>query len=433
MRDIFEDIKKDLRELENSLAFQVPYFRYDGNVYLVSNNLLKNKFLRQQYIKDCKLNLNFSDRQNLPPIVKSYRSLLALLALKMERDLEAEPLKSALDNSSSWYQGEDLIVKLSLVKSQMQYLLTILNGYLIGEYSFKSVPPNYTQDFLESDLDGFKFDTDEVDISIDLTGLKTNGIPDMEKIKQREKEDNSIKLKISTETEVLEKILLIEEYYPDIKDMGVLRGLIVSALTSTFNDIYNFLYEQIFTVNISVKEAIVNLKQKVPDAKMLFKTRLIKSYKELINENDYKQILPSEEYVSEFLDFIEVEIPKEIFFRYAEPRIYKINFREPSSLEKKLYNPIFSIDMNIHEEFTANVEVDLSTFCLGFSSKVYELSSMLICTRNFNKNWQQEKLFDREVKGLERVGLDLDLQIDRINSQANNDRLIDDLNKINGG
>jgi hypothetical protein len=433
MRDIFEDIKKDLRELENSLAFQIPYFRYDGNVYLVSDNLLKNKFLRQQYIKDCKLNLNFSDRQNLPPIVKSYRSLLALLALKMERDLEAEPLKSALDNSSSWYQGEDLIVKLSLVKSQMQYLLTILNGYLIGEYSFKSVPPSYTQDFLESDLDGFKFDTDEVDISIDLTGLKTNGIPDMEKIKQREQEDNSLKLKISTETEVLEKILLIEEYYPDIKDMGVLRGLIVSALTSTFNDIYNFLYEQIFTVNISVKEAIVNLKQKVPDAKMLFKSRLIKSYKELINENNYKEILPSEEYVSEFLDFIEVEIPKEIFFWYDEPRIYKIHFREPSSLEKKLYNPVFSIDMNIHEEFTANVEVDLSTFCLGFSSKVYELSSMLICTRNFNKNWQQEKLFDREVKGLERVGLDLDLQIDRINSQANNDRLIDDLNTINGG
>lgn len=391
MDEIFQIIQKDIIELENSLAYQIPFFKNQGNVYLVGDNQRKNEVLLEEYIKFCKLNLNHEDLNKLKSIAQGYRRTLIILATKMEIPWQQDTsFVKLVSNNPVDYSGINVIAKFAELKQKTQALLTELNSYLINSFSLKLIPPATVQNSIAQRLKDFDFNADDIDVYIDMDGLKTAGAPDLKKISQAEIQSNKFKILISANAEVLDVYRLFEQYFKDDLEDDLVGDIITAALEKVYTEVYKFIYEQIFINKLNTQTVLKNTHQKYGSIKDFF----IKSFQE-ITEITKKDLSAAIDYdieskTKEFMKGYKRLVSEDQMFADQRAKIYNLQIREANEFESNLYNSRVCFDCYLMPEAELGVNILVATLALVWAPRVYELSAILICGADYNKPWGEK-------------------------------------------
>lgn len=423
MKEIFTTIQEDLESLDSALGYQIPFFRFEGNCFLIGDNEFKSNFLLQEYAKHCKLNLNFEDLQKLKPLTKSYRTLLASIALSMEKNISADKqLKDALDTTDMGAGGNFLIFKFAKIRQQIQKLLTEMNSYLINSYSLKSIPPLTIQSAISKNLDDFNYNQDEVDMLVDVRKLKTEGMPDLEKFKAHEAKTSTIRIDLSAQTELIDKVEYFEMLMPDLLKFGILEDALIAAMSEVYTEIYTFLYEQLDKHKLERVPALQSLQAKYPDIKKLLAEYFAKVFallEEDLGKNggkEFKQI------AQKFLRIYNDKAQIQRLFKYDNPRVYDIEIRQANAFESQNYKAFLAADIFLHPTMFNGTQTLVSTFALVPSPQSYEIIAILICNSRYNKAWSERALQMQGLGILAEAENSLDIALEKDRSQYEADK-----------
>lgn len=392
MNDNFKQLQQDYTDLEANLALQLPFFRSKGNCYLLSDNNLKSEQLLYTYQRDCKGELSFNQTKTLKRFISLYRSLLATLALETDFDLNDPVLKQALDQNIVLANGDNIIEQFSLLRQQCQRLLTYYYSFVLASYSLHQAPVVTIQTELLRNLGNFDLNSLEVDLFIDWQGAKTDGKPDLLKIKNQEAAIHKLKIEISSQSELLAALSYLEEQLPEEMGYEIVYEAVIQALNDIYTEIYNFYYQQLFTNRLQLAEAANNIKLKFPEPNKLIIAKCIELFKtaESTMQADDREALSK--LANSFLIKLNKLATNYNFFDPTRAKLYNLIFRLPSEFEQTVFTPFFSLDCQLLSLDPAENGIIISSFVAVNAPKLYTYAAILICGTGYNKAWGEKAL-----------------------------------------
>lgn len=393
MNDKFEALQTDFSSLEANLSLQLPFFSKSGNCFLLAETAPLSFRLLKAYESLCKLELSYEETNILKTFVPLYRNHLALLALEMQADLNDNDLKTALDRTAPLVSGDYIIQQFALIRQQIQKLLTRYYSIIVCSYSLKQVPVVTMQGLILDRIDEISNYT--IEMFLDFDGLKKEGVPNLEKIKDQENKNHKLKIDISAQSEILDKIYWLEDNLEEDMGYEAIYESVLQSLSDIYYAIYGFYYEQLFTNRIPLQNVIANAKLKFPEVTNMFISRT----QEIFKIVEAGMSLPADKQAfsqicRDFSQRINKIIQTFPIFNFDQPKIYNLIFRQATDFEKKVYSPFFSVDAQLLSATPDENGMIISSFVINNSSKLLDYAAILILGENYNRLWQTKIIND---------------------------------------
>lgn len=381
---------------------RVPFFVAEGNIYLCTENFYKTEALKKEYKHLCKRRLQFNELMILSRVYK----LTYFDTYNLIEEIEATPpadIKKLLKFGPE-QQAENIIDPYVELLAYQQQLLTEISSYESNSYSLKYIPSSPVQAALAETLETSEWsELDESALEVDTTGMKIDGRPNIDKFREKELLDFSLGKQISVATEslvILERIGL----ELDIALGQTAEEILMKSLETSLTKVFEFCYEQCLRNRIPLKEVQANFLGKYKPVKEIIveefiqESNLVLSQLKALDADPYDQIDTEIDTLKKTIELI----PELDFFDWANPRIYELEFREPSDFESKTYQSFFSIDVfSLPEIF--ELDLPIATLAMIVSPSVYEDAALKVCGSGVNLAFNDEVLYKLGLNDVQRI------------------------------
>jgi len=405
----------------------------EGNIYLHTNHSLKNQLLLAEYIKLLKINLNYLEVEKLVKLIPSLQNALLALIKEMEIDPKMDPILLKVIN----LDNTEPLIKFANLRQQLHRFLTKLYAFFIDSYSLLVIPPANVQDYLLS-TNQYRFNTDETELDLNTDHLKVQGIPNLAKFEQREVQSYDLHVEISKTTDTLNKWELFDTEFPEIFEDKVrlkelygraqrkswnidesneltdsmlpliIKDLIINSLTLTYTPIYQFIYTQLLSTKLPLKEVMINTQEKFGSIITLFESNLKAEYTtnlSFIPDNDQQKL-------AKLLQIIVSKLAKVASeFKLNPNLIYRLKFRNSSKFEEKYLSGFFGIDIYSASDSASFENVILSSLTSILSAKTYRISGLIICGEDLNIDWPDNIINSFGLNKMQKLAADSDYRV----------------------